>query len=160
MSKPKNGKKDSSGIKKQSLKLIFIAGFITLTLVILGYFQAMPSSPSSQNDNQGPKVTIKPNVFDFGEVAFGKVVEHVFEVENTGDEVLEIKRVSTSCGCTKAKIDKEKLEVGETAELLVTYDSGAMGKMVLGKKIERFIYLKSNDSENSQAEVTIHAKVK
>lgn len=160
MPTPESRKKDSSGMKNQSLKLIFIAGVITLTFFTLGYFKAMPNSPSNQNNSQGPKVTVEPNVFDFGEVEFGKVVEHAFEVKNIGDEALEIKRVSTSCGCTKAEIDKEKLESGESAELLVTYDSGAMGKMVLGKKIERFIYIKSNDSESPQTEVTIHARVK
>jgi len=57
-------------------------------------------------------------------------------------------------------VDKEKIEPGETAELLVTYDSGAMGRSVIGKRVERFVYIKSNDPQSPQVEVRIEANVK
>jgi hypothetical protein len=41
----------------------------------------------------GPKIIIKERVFDFGEVDEGQVIEHVFQVFNPGDEILEIVNV-------------------------------------------------------------------
>lgn len=147
----------NNNFKRQFL-LVF--GVAAAFLAIFGYLKTVPETTSDQNDPNEAKIVVEPKTFDFDEVEFGQVVEHVFEVRNEGGGALEIKRVSTSCGCTKAKVDKERLEPGEKAELLVTYDSGAMGKQIIGKKVERFVYLRSNDPGNPQEEVTIYARVK
>ncbi len=149
-------------MKKNNFKLKFVLALGTIALLItaLGYFRIAPNRSPNKNNSQRPKITVEPKIFDFGEVEFGKTVEHIFEVKNSGNEPLEINRVSTSCGCTKAKIDKEKLEPNESATLLVTYDSGAMGRTIIGKKVERFIYVRSNDPVDPQVEATIYARVK
>lgn len=139
---------------KYLLAIVAVAAFF----VLFGYFQAMPSLPSGENNFQGPKITVEPKVYDFGDIKFGAIVEHRFKVENIGDKTLEIKRLSTSCACTKARIDKEKLEPGEKTELLVTYDPATMGRKIIGKRVARFIYLKSNDLTNPQEEVTIYGR--
>lgn len=141
-------------------KLIFLAfGLIILGLAVYGYFQA---TGGVKNQIQtGPKIEITPQSFDFGEVKYGKVVQYTLRVKNLGGEVLEIKRVATSCACTSAKIDKEKIKPGETTELLVTYDTAAMGEGAHGRgKQERIIYVKSNDPVNPQVTVMIYANVK
>lgn len=145
---------------RSKLKIFLAFGVTAILFTVLGYFRAVPSSLLNQNNTQTAKIVLEPQVFDFGEVEFGKIVEQTFSVKNIGNKTLEIKRVSTSCACTKAKIDKERLEPEETANLLVSYDSGAMGKQVKGKKIERFIYIKSSDLLNPQVEITIYARVK
>lgn len=138
--------------------IIFFIAILALSFAIGGYFKAAPVRKESLEKN-APQIVIEPKSFDFGKVEFGKTVEHTFTVKNTGGEPLEIKRVSTSCGCTQAEINKEKIEPGETASLLVTYDSGAMGKSILGKRIQRFVYVRSNDPQTPQAEVTIYVRV-
>ena len=45
---------------------------------------------------QGPKIEVRELRYDFGKVAQGKQVSHVFEVKNTGKEVLVIERVQSS----------------------------------------------------------------
>lgn len=149
-------------MKKNNFKLKFflISGTVILLIAALGYFRATPNPSPEKNNSQRSEIMIEPKIFDFGEVEFGEIVEQIFEVKNNGNEILEIKRVSTSCGCTKAKIDKEKLEPNESTTLLVTYDSGAMGRTVIGKKVERFIYIRSNDPVNPQVEAVIYARVK
>lgn len=42
---------------------------------------------------KGPKMVLKEEVFDFGEIQEGAVIEHAFEVTNAGTETLEIKDV-------------------------------------------------------------------
>lgn len=140
-------------------KLLLVFVSVIFVFIGYGYLRAVPSG-SNVDSYSGPMVLIEPKTFDFGEVEFGKVVEHAFKVKNAGSKILKISRVSTSCGCTKATVGKEKLEQGEETELLVTYDSGAMGKGVIGEKIERFVYIKSNDPKSPQVEVTIYARIK
>lgn len=142
----------------KNLKTILFLAVILLAFAVFGYLKAVPTSPPEQNSIQGPKIMVEPKVFDFGEVQRPAVVDHEFTVKNTGRETLEIRRVSTSCSCTTAKIDKKEIEPGEKAALVVTYDSGAM-KHEKGR-IERIVYIKSNDPDNPQLEVTIYASVK
>lgn len=141
------------------LKFFLILGIVILGIAIFGYFK---SSPSVENQAGNlSKIEITPEHFDFGNVDYGKIAEYNFKVKNLGLEILEIKRVATSCACTTAKITKEKIASGETAELLVSYDTAAMGRSSHGMgKQERIIYVKSNDPINPQVEVTIYADVK
>jgi len=136
---------------------VLILGFIVLTIAVLGYFKAIPGT----NDREGdfPRIEIGPDVFDFGEISYGDVVSYSFRVKNSGQETLEIRRVATSCACTTARISQDRLEPGEEAELLVSYDSAAMALHGSGRE-ERIIYVRSNDPVNPQVEVTIYATVK
>jgi len=141
------------------MKRIFflILGLAILGLAIYGYFKATPEVVNQENL---PKIEITPKLFDFGEIDYGEVVNYSFRVKNLGNEILEIKRVATSCPCAMAKIVKEKIEPGEEVELLVSYDSGMMGPAHGKGKQERIIYVKSNDPVNPQVEVVIYANVK
>lgn len=141
------------------LNFFLILGVIILGLAIVGYFKAMPGVENQAGSH--PQIEIIPKTFDFGEVEFGKIVEYTFKVKNLGSEILEIKRVATSCACTTAKIIQEKINPGEETELLVIYDTAAMGGGPHGRgKQERIIYVKSNDQEKPQVEVVIRAIVK
>lgn len=140
------------------LKFFLILGLVILGFAVYGYFKAIPA-PRNQTENR-PQIEITPQSFDFGEVEYGRVMEYTFKVKNAGSEILEIKRVATSCACTTAKIDKEKINPGGETELLVTYDTGAMSGAHAKGNQERIIYIKSNDSQNPQVEVTIYADVK
>ncbi len=140
-------------------KLLFLGLFILILagVVVFGYFKA---TPPAGNQGNSPKIEIAPLSFNFGEIEFGKIVEYTFKIKNSGNEVLEIKRVATSCGCTTAKVNKEKLNPGEEADLLVKYDTAAMGDGPHGKgQQERIIYVKNNDPNTPQAQVTISAYV-
>ena len=141
------------------LKLpVFVILGIVLGLAVYGYFKAVPA-PSDQLENR-PKIEITPQSFDFGEVEYGEKAEHTFDIMNLGGETLEITRLSTSCGCTTAEIDKESIPAGEQAELEVVYNTGAMtGAHAKGEQ-ERIIYVKTNDPVNPQVEVTISAYVR
>lgn len=142
-------------MKKGIFLLIFI--LIVSGIIVYGYFKAV--SPGQDNENS-PKIEITPQSYDFGDINYGDIVNYGFEVKNSGKSVLEIKRVATSCSCTTAKINQEKINPGETAQLNVRYDSGAMGRAHGKGRQERIIYIKSSDSENPQVEVAIYANLK
>lgn len=138
-------------------KAIFLFGIILLVFAAFGYWQTVDQGDKG---DKGPKIVIEPEEWDFDEVEFGRVVEKEFSLKNEGNEILKISRVSTSCGCTKAEVNKKELEPGEEGKLLVTYDAGAMGRAIIGKGVERFVYLRSNDFKKPQLEIAIYARVK
>lgn len=141
-------------------KIIFLIVFVLFLagVVFLGYWKATPAIGDKTNL---PRIEVAPLSYDFGEVDFGKVVDYTFRIRNTGEEVLEIKRVATSCGCTTAKASKTEINPGEETDLLVSYDTAAMGSgaHATGNQ-ERIIYIKTNDPVTPQTQVTISAYVK
>ncbi len=141
-------------------KNLFFTLFILIFvgLAIYGYFSAIPGV--EDQTEKRPEIEITPKSFDFGEIEYGEIVKYTFKVRNLGEEVLEIKRVATSCGCTTAEVTKDRIVPGEEADLNVTYDTGAMSGSHAKGNQDRIIYVKSNDPINPQFEVIITAYVK
>jgi len=139
--------------KKIIIGLIFVLAFS-----IYGYFSAVPGVENNEQDYS--KIEIRSQTFDFGEVEYGQILKHTFKIRNSGNQILEISKVATSCGCTMAQINQEKINPQEEIDLEVTYDTGAMSGAHAKGNQERIIYIKSNDPINPQTEVTIFANVK
>jgi hypothetical protein len=142
---------------KRKIIIFVILGLVILGLATYGYLRATPEVKDRSKNR--PQIKITPQSFDFGEIEYGAVAEHTFEVKNLGTETLEIEKVATSCACTDAKVTPKKIASEEEAELEVIYDTGAMSGSHAKGEQERIIYIKSNDPVNPQAEVTIHAYV-
>lgn len=139
---------------------VFFA-FLILAIVGLAAYGYFKSIPAVKNETGNlPEIKISPKTFDFGKVRYGDLLEHSFRLKNTGEEILEIKEVATSCACTAASSVKEQISPGEETELKVVYDTGAMsGPRGRGEQ-ERTIYIKSNDPLNPRVEAMIYAYVR
>ena len=48
------------------------------------------------------------STINFGSVNSGENVQVEFKFKNVGNEVLILKNISTSCGCTAARIEKKE----------------------------------------------------
>jgi len=70
------------------MKKYWLFGLTILVLLLMGGDFAL-AEPDS-----GPKMVLKEQDFDFGEVEGEDVITHTFEVLNQGDEVLTIEKVS------------------------------------------------------------------
>ena len=140
------------------IKITLFIILVVLGLAVLGYFMAIPT-PEDENRTRSV-IEITPDLFDFGEIEYGQVVEYIFTLKNSGDEILEIKKLATSCGCTKAEMSKKQIVPQEIVELRVTYDTGLMSGSHAKGEQERIIYIKSNDPINPQIQVRIYANVK
>ena len=95
--------------------------------------------------------------FDFGTVPNTKAVSQTFEIRNVGRGTLEITGVSTSCGCTTAKVTDSFVPPGENTELIVTYDPQAHGGAT--GRFMRVVYIRSNDADTPEAQLTIFVNV-
>ncbi len=73
----------------------------------------------------GPTTTISFANYehDFGTLAQGESVTHMFEFTNSGNEPLIIDNCKGSCGCTVPKCPKEPIQPGETGQIEVKFNS-------------------------------------
>ena len=131
---------------------------IIIGLAVIGYFKAVPKAEKGAGNQ--PRIEITPKEYDFGEIEYGQIVKYVFKVKNIGQEILEIKKIATSCGCTTAEIEKKSIEPGEEVNLNAEYNTGMMSGSHAKGKQERIIYIKTNDPVSPQTEVVIKALVK
>lgn len=66
---------------------------------------------------------------NFGMVARGAKVEHVFPLKNIYVEDVHIASVRTSCGCTQPRITRDTLKTFETGAIVVSIDTrGFLGR--------------------------------
>jgi len=78
-------------------------------------------------------------VHDFGEIPQGIPVEAEFTLTNQSKEVLLIKEVKTTCGCTVAGYSQEPILPGESTIIKATYNAKKEGQ--INKTIKVFTNL-------------------
>ena len=102
-----------------------------LLLVVLLTASAALSAQTANHSSaavlSGSVITMKETSFDFGKIAQGKPVFHVFEIVNTGKEPLKLENVQTSCGCTTPEWSPEPVAPGESTSVKVGYNAAAEG---------------------------------
>lgn len=147
-----------------------LLGILLGTFVLLGGLVFLSSKNSSGEE---PKVTaqiqgieVNPASYSLGDVPInGGIVEKTYDVKNTYGKTLNLKKISTSCMCTKAKVkigDKEsqpfgmegmgdanpplnwEIPDGQTAIVTADFDPAAHGPAGLGF-VDRSIFLTFSD---------------
>lgn len=68
--------------------------------------------------------------FNFGKITKGQVVEHTYEVTNTGKNPLIIAHVRPGCGCTAPNFTKEPILPGKKGKITLKFDSANFDGMV------------------------------
>lgn len=69
-----------------------------------------------------PVMTFDESEWDFGRIAQGTNVEHMFKFTNTGDAPLIVSDAKGSCGCTVPTFTKDPIAPGERGEMLVKFN--------------------------------------
>ncbi|MGE5355658.1 MAG: DUF1573 domain-containing protein [Deltaproteobacteria bacterium] len=75
------------------------------------------------------KIKFKEEVYDFGKVMEGKIVEHDYIFTNDGDEPLVLKNVSASCGCTIPLWPRGVIAPGATEKIHASFDTSSRGSV-------------------------------
>lgn len=78
--------------------------------------EAKPEQPMT-------KASFAKEEHDFGTMKKGEVVQHVYEVTNTGDKPLYINSVQPACGCTAPDYTKDAIAPGEKGQVTLSFDS-------------------------------------
>ena len=85
-------------------------------------FAATSLSVSAQ-----PQVALKAQNLKLGDIAWNIPALAKFEVQNTGNQPLQILDVRTDCGCTTVNWSKTSIAPGASATLTVSYDANTLG---------------------------------
>lgn len=104
-------------------------------------------------------VFITPQNRDLGRVIYGEVPTTTFTLTNFGPLPLKITRVSTSCGCTKAEVDKKELGAYEATEIKVSFNPAIHGDATDVGSVTRTIYIQTDNPNFPQLINTITADV-
>ncbi|MCH7409600.1 DUF1573 domain-containing protein [Belliella sp. DSM 111904] len=80
-------------------------------------------SVSNVDPSSMAKFNFSAEEFDFGTIAEGKVIEHVFNFVNEGEVPLVISNVTASCGCTTPDYTKTPVKPGESGFVKVEFNS-------------------------------------
>ena len=83
---------------------------------------ASSENPDATNENL-TEITFEKNVYDFGTINEGELVNYKFKFTNTGKIPLLISNASASCGCTVPNWPKEPIMPGKGGEIDVTFNS-------------------------------------
>jgi len=102
------------------------------------------------------QIELEATRLDLGDVPNGQIATRDVVVRNTGDGVLVVDALSTSCGCTTATLEPMQIAPGERGVLHIAFDSGAHGEKLTGPLV-RQVFLTSNDP--SQPEATLELSV-
>jgi hypothetical protein len=127
-----------------------IKGLI-ISLVLAGLLLAACASGQ-------PQINLETTHFDFGDVENGEILSYDIVVSNKGTEPVIAKSVSTTCGCTTASLEPMTIPVGGSANLHITFDSGAHGPDLTGQ-VTRQIFITSNDPDQPEAIVEFTANI-
>jgi hypothetical protein len=139
------------GINKAG-KIIFL-----LTGVVLVFaFSAFLVNKNLHDPMINPAViTFTQDNIDLGDVQQGPQVTGEFEFTNTGNSVLEIKKIAPSCGCTGVVVDEKKeYQPGEVGKIKFTFNTE--GRSGIN---EKHISVESNDLKNPSKMVTFKCNI-
>lgn len=67
-----------------------------------------------------PRLVLEPETVDLGDVCAGEVLSASFRLRNAGMRPLQVAIANTSCSCTSAVLDREKLGFHESTGLSVS----------------------------------------
>ena len=72
------------------------AMLICMAMAVISMGGMLHAGTPAVQEHQGPRIDVKEDRVDLGEVKRGVEATHVFEIGNVGDEVLVIQKVQTS----------------------------------------------------------------
>ena len=115
---------------------------LACNLPFLSAQNAATNDLATITENNSPALVWNKTVHDFGEIPQGIPVETEFILTNESDEVLLIKEVKTTCGCTVAGYSQDPILPGESTSIKVTYNTKKEG--TINKIIK--VYTSQNDN--------------
>ena len=96
--------------------------------------------------NAAPAIHVEEPIYDFGEVVEGYAVEHTFTIQNIGNEVLEINKITVTCGCTTTELETDRLMPGQSVTLGVLVNTTGFGG-----RINKTVRVYSNDPNYAES---------
>lgn len=107
-----------------------------------------------------PHLHLPQTSFDIGQLVGDAAVEVMFTVHNTGQGLLRIEHIYTTCACLVAHLTASVIPSGKVALLRVRFDPSVIDVTAEGALGVRYgVFIESNDPHWSQASLWIEAEL-
>jgi len=96
----------------------------TMTTKAMIFGALLSLAPLAVLAGAGPQITFQTQVHDFGDVIHGQSPSAEVTFTNTGDELLVVEKIMSSCGCAKAVRGSQRVTPGESSKIyaqIITY---------------------------------------
>lgn len=104
-------------------------------------------------------ISLSPETQDLNTVVYGDIASTEFVLTNNLNQTLDITRISSSCSCTKAEIDKTELEPYESITVKVSFNPAVHEDDSDLGDVTRTIFIETSHPDFSKLESTITATV-
>ncbi|MDO8488124.1 MAG: DUF1573 domain-containing protein [bacterium] len=129
-------------------------------LASLGYTQVYDLAGGTDAYKKSQEsVSLTPKTKAFGTVVYGDVVTTNFTLTNYSPLPVKITWVSTSCGCTKASVEKKELGAYESTAVNVSFDPAVHKDDTDVGDLTRTIFIRTDNPNYPELESTITATV-
>lgn len=91
------------------------------------FSMVMVNAQEDAKKANGPEITFKETLHDYGTINVDDDGAYDFEFTNTGNEPLILSKPRSSCGCTVPSWPKEPILPGESNTIKVTYNTHKVG---------------------------------
>lgn len=118
----------------------------------------IPASSQSQEksveQSKAKEQVDEKYTWDFGKAKEGDILAHTFTLKNEYSKVLNIKNVTSTCGCTTSVVKKTTLTPGETTDIEVKFNTKGYSGLT-----QKYIYVNTDDLDNPMIRLIIKADV-
>ncbi len=105
----------------------FMIGIILLVLMVLIGYLIKKNKKELPQDFPQTTVKVLNDSISLGKISQESKAEATFKIKNIGKELLLIKEVRSSCGCTSVNYMKAPIKVGDIATVTLQYDTKRIG---------------------------------
>lgn len=127
---------------------------VLVVAVALAFAAGASAATPAAAGVSGPKISVEPEIFDFGKALQNKELKKQFVIRNIGTEDLVIERVTTTCGCTVADGYAKVVKPGESTNMEVRLQT-----RTLKDRIERKVLVRSNDVTRDPLELKVQVTI-
>lgn len=124
-------------------------------IIVLAITNFLFSSAAVAAQQEGARITLPIDRYEFGVVAEGALVTYDFEINNAGNAVLSIKKALSSCSCLTINSFNESISPGESGTVSVSLNTNGYG----GNEVVRQVTIQTNDPESPQIALTVSGRV-
>ena len=105
-----------------------------------------------------PKIHVDIELFDFGVVVDGDVIEFFVTITNAGNQRLTISRVLYNCVCTSYELPQRELNPGESVKMKIRFNTRGYSRYT--QPVSQTVTLYTNDPARPQVIITVRGTVR
>lgn len=129
-----------------ALKFIIIFNFL-IVLIYCCWFSEVSFAQS--------RIIFNEIYYDFGKLKTDNLVTHIFEFKNSGNDILTVTEIKSSCGCVVTNLAGRDFQPEEKGEIKVLFKP----EYIEGEQ-EKNIFVYSNDPDFPVIKLSVIAEIK